>query len=276
MSFEFQLAVQVVLQVLISFFSMRLLGFRVGRVFRVYADKKNNFWGQFIWILCGNFGVLNPENKNRLDKKSVSLFRFPLRSRQLWLASDSLGFLAAVVLNYFLFINLELGQKWVQILSRESMNLQDFHWIFYLSTNYLMGALIGFTFSFVARLLLPQRGVFVGFSLLAITSGVFSFGICWGIVLGDLAFSTFWELIKGLKDREVLWSQSLRVVLLTVLLIFTTDLQQEAQTWVFDSPVALQKVYQLLGLMGFYFCLDFLIQMSFFHFRHQLKGRLSS
>lgn len=231
--------------------------------------KKNNqdhpqgFWKLMPKIFLAQFLKLSLE-----PLRSKEVQDFELRERQLFFATNSLGLILGMGLSLLTLV-LPGFFYWGEHLSKTAMNLQEFSWIYYLSTNYLFGSIIGFIFAGALRFLLPQTGCFFWLGLQGVLSGVMSLGLAWGLILGDLFSGFLKQAWSERKDQEFLIRNSISTTLIFVFLFLSPWLQNFAELVRIEASASENRVFQLLGIFCFWWILDLTLNMVFFHFRYQ-------
>ncbi len=221
-----------------------------------------NFWRMFPLVLLIQFTKMNWEP---LSFKKLS--HLSQRLQQLFMASQTLslgtGFLIAM---FFSFI-LPGGFFFGEALSRLAMGLEEFHWVFYLSTNYLLGTLSGALFGLVVGLLVRRSGILFWLPLQGVYSGVMSLGLAWGILLGDLLAGVISHLIRNRESDDFRYRYTISILVLVLLIGFSGIIQNFVQTFQVSSNAIQERLIHLMVLFVFWAMVDFGLNMVFFHFR---------
>jgi hypothetical protein len=261
-----------------------------------------------------SFGINFLHTENRFHGRQIQNSKLPTRLRFLWIGLRSMifgfaflfvfvswgvswglipvsticifGLIAFVIsqwwkpLRRFAFFSLSLGifsvgfEGLLQASSQLANSLQEHSWIFYLSENFLLGALLGIFIGAALRLTLRLSGVswWVGANLLL--AGVLSLGAAWGFILGDF-FIGLLEDLYLFRDRDFRLRSLIGIGTGLVFLLLTTPFEISVMNWM-NGGYSVQLRLLQLAVMSFVFLLiESAVALAFFHFYflRQSEGR---
>lgn len=202
------------------------------------------------------------------------LLGIPLRWQQFLVATHSLSLLCGMTLALLFSIFMPFGFYWGENLAKMAMDLTDYHWVFILSTNYLLGTLYGLTFSLVGRSVFRQTGVFYWLAIQGVLSGVMSLGFAWGLILGDWAMGFIFVLFKNRQSSDFCWRHSISLLLMVLFLIASPWLQNLVQIFWVEVGVSQLRLIHLLLMSSFFLIMDLGLNSIFFHFRWKYQNRI--
>lgn len=145
-------------------------------------------------------------------------------------------------------------------------------WIYWLSSNYLVGALIGFILSALVRLVIKKSGSTAWVGAQAVGVGVMSLGMGWGIALGDLLASYCRDMFQK-SDLNRRLRAVVTVSLGIVFLLLSSEYQQLVQNFFAEYSTLQARFFQLVMMIGSFWILDLAIVSALFHFKYQYQHK---
>ncbi len=236
---------------------------------RLNNFRSLSFWKLMPRIFLGQFLKISMEPLHSEEIKG-----FGLRERQFFFATNTIGLMVAMGLSLLVLI-IPGFFYWGEYLAKTAMGLQDFNWIFYLSTNYLFGSVGAFVCAMLLRCLIPQTGCLFWVALQGVLSGVMSLGFAWGVILGDIFFGFVRQSFMEKKDKEFLIRNLISTCLVLTFLLASPWIQNFVEVFRWEFGGSENRLIQLLLMFLFWWMVDLIANMTFFHFRFQsLKGSM--
>jgi Na+/phosphate symporter len=270
---------------------------KLGTHFQQNWKWNQNFKSDFLRSLLVTFCHVTSENHGDVLEKSP----LSIRLRLLWLGLRSLSFgfiflmtfgtwnivpvSVFTILGLMIFLAAQwwkplrdwalfalgvalflYGFEWLfQASSQMIRNVEEDTWVFALSHNYLLGALIGFALGGIVRLVTRMSGVAWWMGAHGLLAGILSLGGAWGFFLGDFIVGLVEDFFRHRKPDF-----RLRIYLGLTLgvfgLLFTTVIQNFVMLWINGQYSVQLRSLQFAAMVFLFLLLESVVALTFFHF----------
>lgn len=153
-------------------------------------------------------------------------------------------------------------------LAKIAFSAEPPEWIFWLSQSYFAGALYGFLISFFVSWAIKKSGFTGWLGLQGVLSGTMSLSMGWGIIIGDLCGSYFWDLYSA--DRNWKMRAAINLAFGFIFVLMASEFQTDVQEIFFEATSSLGRFFLLIIMATIFWMTDFLFSVVVFHFKHQL------
>lgn len=139
-------------------------------------------------------------------------------------------------------------QSFLQSSSQFANQLQEYSFLFHLSDNYLMGALIGFAIGALIRLAFRLPGVSYWAAGSLLLAGVLSLGSAWGFILGEM-FVDHCEVFFSFENIKYRKRGLFGLVTTVLFLVLTNPIEGLMLSWMNGEFSSQLRIAQFSGLV---------------------------